>query len=113
MVSVNLRPIAKHQDAMLSYLDVNFRRIADTLAALANAEQGIELITGSIEIDTGMAEVHNVIASFHTAPNSGAAFIRAFPVGESAPRNIIIEVYDSSFSPSTTEVGVAWYAVGE
>ena len=113
MVSVNLRPIAKHPDAVLGYLDTNFRRISDTLSRLTNLENGIHSVTGTIEIDTGMAEVYNVFAGFNSAPSSGAAFIRAFPVGPSAPQNIIIEVYNDSFGASSTQVQVAWYAIGE
>lgn len=113
MVSVNLRPVAKSQDAVLGYLDTNFRRITDTLDQLTNVENGILDVTGSVVIDTGMAEVYNVFAGFNTAPSSDAAFIRAFPVGASAPRNIQIEVYTNSFTASTVPVGVAWYAIGE
>lgn len=113
MVNVNLRPVAKSQDAILGYLDTNFRRITDTLARLTNIENGILLVTGSVQIDTGMAEVYNCFAGFNTEPSSAAAFIRAYPVGFTAPRDIIIEVYTNSFAASTTEVGVAWYAIGE
>lgn len=113
MSSVNLRPIAKNPEAVLGYLDTNFRRIADTLASLTNAENGILTITGAIEIDTGMAEVYNAFANFNSIPSSGAAYIRVFLKGPTAPRNIQIEVYNTSFNLSTTPVDVAWYAIGE
>lgn len=113
MPGVNLRPIAKNPEAVLGYLDTNFRRISDTLARLTNMENGIVTITGSVEIDTGMAEVYNIFAGFNGAPSSGAAFLRAYLVGSTSPRNVIIEVYTSSFGASTTPVDVAWYAIGE
>lgn len=112
-MQVNLKPLAKAEGAMLSYLDINFRRISDTLASLTNVEQGVLEITGSVEIDTGMPQVYNCFAGFNDAPSSGAAFIRAFPVGPSDPKNIVIEVYNDSFGASSTAVNVAWYAIGE
>lgn len=113
MAQVNLQPLAKHEGALLSYLDINFRRIADTLGALTNLEQGIVTITGSVEIDTGMPEVYNAFATLVGAPVSGACFVRAFPVGSGSPRNIIIEVYNSSFAVSSTAKEIAWLAIGK
>lgn len=113
MPSIELRPIAKNPEAVIGYLNTNFRRIADTLALLTNLENDIVSVTGTIEIDTGMAEVYNVFAGFSGPPSSGAAYIAAYPVGVSAPRNITIDVFTNSFAASTTPVDIAWYAIGE
>lgn len=113
MARVDLRPIAKSPEAMLGYLDTNFRRIKDTLESLTNAEFGSIEVETAIQIDTGMPEVYETFAALKGAPTSDACFIRAFPVGDTAPSNIIIEVYNSSFNLSTVPIEVTWYAVGE
>lgn len=112
MVNVNLKPVAKTEAAMLSYLDINFRRIADVLASLADVEQGVVSVTGSVNIDTGLSEVLNCFVGFNGAPSSNAAFLRAYPRGAAYPKQITIEVYTSSFAASTTPVNVAWYVIG-
>ena len=113
MARVDLRPIAKSPEAMLGYLDTNFRRIKDTLESLTNAEFGHLEVTTAIEINTGMPEVYEAFAGLRGAPTSNGCFVRAYPVGDNSPSNIIVEVYDSSFNLSTTPVEVTWYAVGE
>lgn len=112
MPNVDLQPIAKSDASMLTYLDINFRRIADTLAALTNVEQGTLEVTGSVQIDTGMAEVINAYASFAGAPSADAAYVQIFPRGASFPKEIEIKVFTSSFAASTTPVDIAWYALG-
>lgn len=113
MPGVELQPIAKHEEAMLSYLDINFRRIADVLASLANTEQGIQTVTGSVTIDTGIGEIYNVFATLNSAPTANACLIRAYPVGSASPSDITIEVYDNVFALSTVATDVAWFALGK
>lgn len=113
MPRVDLQPLAKSDEALLSYIDINFRRISDALESLAEFQQGIQAVTGSILIDTGLAQVDNVIASLNTAPIANACFVRAFPVGLSAPEQIQIEVYTSAFGLSVVSASVAWFAIGQ
>lgn len=113
MPSVNLQPIAKSDESMLSYLDINFRRISDTLGMLTDLEQGIISVNGSVEIDTGIAEVYNCYATLNGPPASTACFVRCYPKGPTAPRNIVIEVYNNSFGSATTAVNIAWQALGK
>jgi hypothetical protein len=113
MPAVDLQPVAKSEESLLSYIDINFRRIVDALAALASFQQGIQAVTGSVVIDTGLALVDNVIASLNSAPAAGACFVRAYPVGSSSPSDIQIDVYSNAFAISAVAVNVSWVAIGE
>jgi len=113
MARVQLQPLAKHPEALLTYIDINFRRITDLLASLSNVEQGIIEVTGSIQIDTGLPEVYNVFAGFNGTPTANTAYVQAFLLGTSEPRTIEIKVFTSSFAAATTPVNIAWYAIGE
>lgn len=108
---VDLQPIAKHEGALLSYLDANFRRLADALALLTNVEQAVVTFTGAVEIDTGLPEVYNVVASFYSIPVAGACFLQAYV--SATEGNIVIVCLDSSFNLSTTECEVTWFAIGK
>lgn len=108
---VDLQPLAKHEGALPSYLAENFRRIADALALLTNVEQGVATFTGAVEIDTGLPEVYNVVASFYSLPVSGACFLQAYKT--ETVGNIAIVCLDNTFTLSTTETSVTWFAIGK
>lgn len=113
MPRVGLQPVAKSEAALLTYIDANFRRIADAIESLAEFQQGIQAVTGSIIVETGLVEVHNVIVSFNTAPTSNACFLHGYMVGSSAPGQIQIDVYNSAFALSPIQVNIAWFVIGE
>lgn len=112
-MQVNLAPLAKSQDDILSYLDTNFRRLADALELLANIDTGINTVTGTLVITTGLALVQNVLVTLNGDPVAGACLVRAKPVGTSAPKDIEIKVFDNVFALSTVAKDVAWYAIGK
>ncbi len=112
MSSVNLVPLAKTEQALLSYLDTNFRRIADALDILGAVDSGINTFTGAIVVSTTLAEVKNVIVSLVSAPIAGACFVRGSVVGSGAPKDIDLRVYSNTFAQATIAASVAWVAIG-
>lgn len=113
MPRVGLQPVAKTDEGLLSFIDINFRRLSDAIESLAEFMQGIQEVTGAVLIDTGMAQVENVIVSLADTPVAGACFVKGTVVGSSAPDQIRIDVYTSGFAVSETPINVAWFAIGE
>lgn len=113
MPRVGLQPVAKTDAALLGYIDTNFRRLADAIESLAEFQQGIQSVTGAVLIDTGLAEVENVIVSLASTPTAGACFLKGTVVGSTAPDQIRIDVYKSDFSASVIAVNVSWFVIGK
>lgn len=113
MPKVDLPPAAKREQSYAAYLDLAFRRIQDVLESLADVEQGINEVTGSLEIDTGIPEVYNGFAGLNGTPESGACFVRCYPKGSSAPSNIVIEVYKNDFTAATIAKDIWWLSIGK
>lgn len=117
MPSIDLSPLAKTDEALRSWLDVNFKRIADSLELIPEFAFGVETITGGVELGTSLINCQMVIASFVDFPVAGAAFLRAVPVNTIENRgtdygNIYIEVLTSGFASSSTPIQVGWLAIG-
>ncbi len=113
MPEVTLQPLAKHEGAMLSYLDINFRRLSDALGSLGQVEQGTLLVTGGVQIDTGIANVLNVFVTLADVPVAGACFVYGELVGPTFPRDILIGIYTNTFAVSTLPKMLSWLAIGE
>ena len=118
MSSLNLPPSAKLLDnAIRTWIETTFRRIQDTLDVQPNFAYGTELVTGSVEIDTGLIYVDMVTVSMIGTPESGAAFVSAVPVNIAEVRkadygNILINVWSDSYAASAVEKEIGWMAIG-
>lgn len=112
-MKVQLAPLAKFDASLLSMLDRNFRELGDALARLSNVEIGQATVNGSLQIDTGLAEVYAVQVSLAEAPTSTACFVSGELVGSSFPRNILIKVFRSDFVQASVNRKINWMAIGE
>lgn len=112
MVQVQLQPLAKSPEALATYIDANFRRLADALSLLGRVEQAQVEITGSVTIDTGIPVVRNVVACLAEPPIANAAYVTA-EIDSTNTRQVIIRVYKSDFTASATATNVNMIAIGD
>lgn len=112
MGTVELAPLGKFNESMMTYLALNFRRLADALGMLGRVEQTTQTITGTITIDSGIPIVHNVVATLAQAPVASACFVVA-ALDPAEPRNVIVSVYSETFVLSAVATSVNVVIIGE
>lgn len=111
MGRVDLAPFPANPQALASAFQINFQRIKDAIESLGQFEQGTVDVTGTLIIDTGIAQVFNGFAVLNDAPVAGGCFIRVTPTANR--REIQIQVYKSDFTLSVIPVTINWFALGE
>ena len=108
----NPLPHPEDIEGLKQYASENFRRIQDVLDSTLAVVSDTETVTGTITVETTLEEVHEVQASLNGVPVANACYVRAFPVGLAAPKDITLEVYTNAFALSGIAKEVSWVAVG-
>lgn len=111
-MNLNLRPLPRLEKGLPRYLAENFRTLQDELARVELTAHGVAVVTGTLDISTGLTIVEDVVVSFYSDPVSGCAFVSGFPVGAGAPGDITIKTFTSAFAASTTAKSISWLAIG-
>lgn len=113
-MEVTLLPLAKFEDDLLAYIDRNLRELGDALGRLANVETNTNAVTGSLTVDSGLAEIDNVQVWFAQKQTANAAYVSVELLDQDTfPGQFNIWVLKSDFTASTTAVNIGWQAVGE
>lgn len=110
MPKLGLRPYAVIEEGAEAYFGYNFTRIENVFERMTDVKAGIQLVTGSAVIETGLANLDGVTVSLDTTPVAGAAYVKGVVSSASA---ITITVYTNAFAVSITPANVRWIAVGE
>lgn len=111
MPKLSLRPFAFIEEGLDTYLGYNFTRLENVFERMPDVATGGDLVTGALNVATGLARVDGVVASLDQAPAAAGAYVRAAP--GAAAGSIDLIVYTSTFGVSIVAVNVSWVAVGE
>lgn len=111
MPKLSLRPFAFIEEGLDQYLGYNFTRLENVFERISDSATGSQLVTGTMNIATGLARVDGVTASLEGAPVAGACFVRSAP--GAAAGSIDITIYSSTFIISVIAAAIRWIAVGE
>lgn len=112
MAQIELQPLAKDPKALATYIDLNFRRLADAIATLGRVEQFSIQIIGTVVVDTGIPVVKNVVACLESAPVANACLVRA-QLDPNSKRNVVITVYKNDFTVAVDAANVNVIVIGD
>jgi hypothetical protein len=88
--------------------------VINALAAGVKVASGVANVTGSADVDTGLATVTKVIVSLGVAPDANTALVAAVLGGTAG--HVTITAYkfdgDAAITASTTATAVHWIAYG-
>jgi hypothetical protein len=111
-VDLDLAPTPQNNNFLLAYLQDCFLRIKDLFSRIPRVQSGSSTFVGQTTITTEFTTVTSAVATIADLPSANACFVRAVPVGSSAPSQFYIFVYTNAFALSGTSVKVSWIATG-
>lgn len=109
-MEVKFGALPKDPSSILPFLRSATQSIRDALRTIAAEKRGVSLVTGSLNVATGLQRVDHVQISLSSDPVVGACFVAARPT--LIPGEIILVVKDNTGAASLIATNVSWIAYG-